>query len=52
MCFYFEALLKKIESKDEKQQLQIASEYVAVSVSIFSNVPEYDVKPIFDSHSK
>ena len=45
--FDFEALLKKIESKDETKQLQIISEHVPVSVSIFSNVPEYDVKPTF-----
>ncbi len=33
---------------------QITSEHVPVSVSIFSNVPEYDNKPIFicDSNPK
>jgi hypothetical protein len=50
--FDFEAILKKIESKDETKQLQITSEHVPVSVSIFSNVPEYDVKPTFLCNDK
>ncbi len=43
----FEAMLKKIKIKDNKKKLQIVFEHVPVSVSIFSNVPEYDKKPIF-----
>ena len=46
MRFYF-ALLKQMKSKDETKQLQITSEHVPVSVSIFSNVPEYKVKSKF-----
>ena len=53
-AFDFEAMLKKIEIKDNEKKLQITSEHVPVSVSIFSNVPEYDNKPIFicDSNLK
>jgi hypothetical protein len=40
-------MLKKVETKDNEKKLQIVSEHVPVSVSIFSNVPEYDDKPIF-----
>ncbi len=52
--FNFEAMLKKIETKDNERKLQIKSEHVPVSASIFSNVPEYDDKPIFicDSEPK
>jgi hypothetical protein len=39
-------MLKKIETKDNEIKLQIVSEHVPVSVSMFSNVPEYDNKPI------
>ncbi len=46
-AFDFEAMLKQIETKDDEKKLQIVSEHVPVSVSIFSNVPEYDNKPIF-----
>ncbi len=45
-AFDFEAVLKKVETKDNEKKLQIVSEHVQVSVSIFSNVPEYDDKPI------
>ncbi len=47
-------MLKNIETKDNEKKLQITSEHVPVSVSIFSNVPEYDNKPIFicDSNPK
>ena len=47
-------MLKQIETKDDEKKLQITSEHVPVSVSIFSNVPEYDDKPIFicDSEPK
>jgi hypothetical protein len=41
------SFLKKIEIKDNEKKLQITSEHVPVSVSIFSNVPEFDVKRIF-----
>ncbi len=47
-------MLKKIETKDNEKKLQIVSEHAPVSVSIFSNVLEYDDKPIFicDSNPK
>jgi hypothetical protein len=48
----FEALLKKIETKVEAKPLQITSEHVPVSVSIFSNVPDYDNKPIILCNNK
>ena len=51
-AFDFEAMLKKIDTIDDSKQLQITSEHVPVSVSIFSNVPEYDVKPIFLCNNK
>ena len=47
MCFWFEAMLKTIKTKDEAMKLQIISEHVPVSVSIFSNVPDYDDKMYF-----
>ena len=40
-------MLKTIKTKDEAMKLQIISEHVPVSVSIFSNVPDYGNKPIF-----
>ncbi len=47
-------MLKKIETKDNEKKLQIVSEHVPLSVTIFSNVPKYDVKPILicDSNPK
>jgi hypothetical protein len=51
-AFDFEAKSKKIETKDNEKKLQIVSEHVPVSVSIFSNVPEYDDKPIFLCNSE
>ena len=39
-AFHFEAMLKKIEIKDNEKEIQIISEHVPVSVSIFSNVLE------------
>ncbi len=39
-------MLQKIEITDNEKKSQITSEHVPVSVSIFSNVPEYDNKPI------
>jgi hypothetical protein len=44
----------RFETKDNEKKLQIVSEHVPVSVSIFSSVPEYDDKPIFicDSNPK
>ncbi len=47
-------MLKKIEITDNEKKLQITSEHVPVSVSICSNVPEYDDKPIYicDSNPK
>jgi hypothetical protein len=38
---------KKFEPKDETKQSQVTSENTSVSVSIFSNVPEYKVKSRF-----
>jgi hypothetical protein len=46
-AFDFEGMLKQIETNDNEKKLQIVSEHVPVSVSIFSNVPEYDDQPIF-----
>jgi hypothetical protein len=43
----FEAMLKKIETKENENKLRIVSEHVPVSVSVFFNVPEYGNKPIF-----
>jgi hypothetical protein len=40
-------MLKNIEVEDDEKKLKIISEHVPVSVSIFSNVPGYDNKPIF-----
>jgi hypothetical protein len=40
-------MLKDIKTDDQEKKLQIVSEHVPVSVSIFSNVPDYDDKPIF-----
>ena len=51
-AFDFEAMLKKIKSNDDDKQLKIISEHVPVSVSIFSNVPGYDIKPIFLCNDK
>jgi hypothetical protein len=50
----FEAILEKIETKDDEKKLQIESEHVPNSVSVFSNVPDYDNKQIFicDSEPK
>ena len=52
MCIDFEAMLKKLESNDDEKQLKITYEHVPASVSIFSNVPGYDSKPIFLCHDK
>ncbi len=35
-----------------KKKIQIISDHVPVSVSIFSNVPDYDDKPIFLCNDK
>ena len=51
-AFDFEAMLKKIEITDNEKKLQVISEHVPVSVSIFSNVPDYDSKPIFLCNDK
>ena len=51
-AFDFEAMLKDIKINDNEKKLQIVSEHVPVSVSIFSNVPDYDEKPIFLCHEK
>ncbi len=40
-------MFKTIKTKDEAMKLQIITEHVPVSVSIFSNVSDYDDKPIF-----
>ncbi len=39
-------MLKQIKTTDSTKILQIISDHMAVSVSIFSNVPDYDDKPI------
>jgi hypothetical protein len=39
-------MLKRIKTTDHAKKLQIISDHVPVSVSIFSNVPDYDDKPI------
>jgi hypothetical protein len=46
-AFDFEAMLKQIKTSDNEKKLQITSEHIPVSVSIFSNVPDCDDKPIF-----
>jgi hypothetical protein len=51
-AFDFEAMLKNIEVEDDEKKLKIISEHVPVSVSIFSNVPDYDNKPIFICSNK
>ena len=45
-------MLKKIEITDNEKKLQVISEHVPVSVSIFSNVSDYDNKPIFLCNDK
>ena len=40
-------MFKKISKVDDDKQLKIVSEHVPVSVSLFSNVPGYENKPIF-----
>jgi hypothetical protein len=45
--FDFEAMLKQIKTTDHAKKLQIISDHVPVPVSIFSNVQDYDDKPIF-----
>jgi hypothetical protein len=45
-------MLKQIKTTDNKKKLQITSEHVPVSVFIFSNVPDYDDKPIFLCNNK
>jgi hypothetical protein len=48
ICYDFEAMLKPVKDEiDEDQKLKITMEHVPVSVSILSNVPGYDKKPIF-----
>ncbi len=39
-------MLKKVETKDNEKKLQLVSDHLPVSVSIFSNVPKYANKPI------
>ena len=46
-AFDFEAMVKKISKVDDDKKLKIVSEHVPVSVSLFSNVPGYENKPIF-----
>ena len=47
-------MLQQIEQIDNDKKLKVTTEHVPVSVSIFSNVPGYDDKPIFicDSNPK
>ncbi len=51
-AFDFEAMLKKTQTNDNGKQLKIVPEHVPVSVSIFSNVQGYDMKPIFSCNDK
>ena len=51
-AFDFESMLKNIETTDAHKKLQVISEHVLVSVSIFSDVPDYDNKPIFLCNNK
>ena len=52
-AFDFEAMLKAIINNDtETKKLNLTTEHVPVSVSIFSNVPDYDDKPIFLCNDK
>ena len=47
-CAYdFEAMVKPLNSDDNENKLKITCEHVPVSVSIFSNVPGFDIEPIF-----
>jgi hypothetical protein len=47
-CAYdFEAMVKPLHLNDNDNKLKITCEHVPVSVSIFSNVPGYDIEPIF-----
>ncbi len=48
----FEAILQSIDDNDDKETINISFlnkilDHVPVSVSVFSNVPGYDNKPIF-----
>ncbi len=52
MHLIFEAMLKTIKIKDEQKKLQVISQRVPVSVAIFSDVPDYDNKPIFSCNNK
>ena len=51
-AFDFEAMLKTIEVEDNEKKLKIVSEHIPVSVSLFSNVPDFDNKPIFLCNDK
>ena len=46
ICYDFEAMLKPMNEKNNDTKLKITMEHVPVSVSILSNVPGYDQKPI------
>jgi hypothetical protein len=46
-AFDFEAMLKNIQVEDNEKKLKIVSEHIPVSVSLFSNVPDFANKPIF-----
>jgi hypothetical protein len=45
-------LKTQIKTTDSAKKLQIISDHVPVSVSIFSNVPDYDDKPTFLCNDK
>jgi hypothetical protein len=51
VAFDFEAILNRIDNNNDDDKLKIVSEHVPVSVYKFSNVPEYDIKPIFLCHN-
>ena len=46
LCYDFEAMLKPMNENNNDLKLKITMEHVPVSVSILSNVPGYDQKPI------
>ena len=47
ICYDFEAMVKPVDVIDNEKKIKITMEHVPVSVSILSNVPGYDKKPIF-----
>ena len=46
ICYDFEAMLKPMNENNNDTKLKITMEHVPVSVSVLSNIPGYDQKPI------